>query len=600
MYLLTTISILGILGYVFVVNSKHTLVPPPLIDQKSQSDAFGFGQRSCYKLMALLGILPIQLPISDLDCNEYLPDCEYDYPSDHYSDAKILKRSREFLIRIGAQFMPDKSENAKRLNAFFSKFNDCQSDLTITIIGGSLTAGRFVGGYDGAWPKIMETRLLKYRNDTCKHGLKSFNSIKIINNAEPATTSSWALHRLRSLIPSSSDLVVVDYDVNDCAMLQDSPSSRAEMQGITELMVRRILSYTPGGALLFLNVAVNHRKRPLRGECYMLQTCYAMDTIRLPVLQAYQVPLISEKAAVWSNFSCPPPPTVWPCSTFCSHPHEEAHRLLALLVSDFILSGVGPHSYSEAKQLAIANPSIAPPRVPCGGLGSGPLLRSTDDMNNFICDNPVTTIDSRNSPLLFSYGVDVGVGIGMDQTPAASLVQRDSCWKYTSDVAGKPGWVGENCINKSVTFKVVFGSHPSLTLSVLTTYPLSTGIIQVSIAKITVPNSSLRNSSTPKFSDLGVVDLLREDNDYRFYSLTSTIIFDSAPKHVNYSALLCHFYDDADNRLMRELRLEHSAAWIKITQIDGNNKHYLSREKIKAFEFRPSPQKVKVIALHTC
>ena len=76
---------------------------------------------------------------------------------------------------------------------------------------------------------------------------------------------------------------------------------------VTEMMVRGILSHHTQPALLFFNIAAADEGYLLKAHCSLYNTCYTFNRLRLPILQAYAVPMISQRDAVWSNFSCPPP-----------------------------------------------------------------------------------------------------------------------------------------------------------------------------------------------------------------------------------------------------------------------------------------------------
>lgn len=77
-------------------------------------------------------------------------------------------------------------------------------------------------------------------------------------------TTNWALNRLDALILVEEsvikiDLVIVDYDINDCATLQDDDHARHMFTANTELLVRRLLMHQSEPAVLLTNVAINHK-----------------------------------------------------------------------------------------------------------------------------------------------------------------------------------------------------------------------------------------------------------------------------------------------------------------------------------------------------
>ena len=151
----------------------------------------------------------------------------------------------------------------------------------------------------------------------------------LMNRAAGGTTTAWALTQLEALLADIDqythlDLVIVDYDVTDCNEMYDSPLEQARVMAATELLARRILAHPKKPAVMFTNVAVTH-SREIKGECGIHNTCYSIGDIRERVLSMYGVPLISQKHAIWQNFSCPLRKH-WPCFRFCSHPMSPGTR----------------------------------------------------------------------------------------------------------------------------------------------------------------------------------------------------------------------------------------------------------------------------------
>jgi hypothetical protein len=558
-------------------------------------------------------VLPVMIPDRPEGCDVYDPECTASLPPDYYSSTSILLRSREYLLQhypfLRSPSLGDKAatkiaareHNARRLKKYFDRFLNCSSHIIITVLGGSLTAGRFVGGYDGAWPVRLQKLLQTYRDSLCgpvtPH--KASHRVTVVNHAEPATTTGWALHHMDHLLSVLSDMVIVDYDVNDCALISGDAASFSEVQGVTELLIRSIMNHekhSADTAVVFMNVAVNHRKRPLRGECYMYNTCYSMDNIRQPVLSAYSVPLVSSKSAVWANFSCPPPPDIWPCSTFCSHPLEAAHDMLANITADFIIAE------SQLRLTQQKRASRPPSLEDCTVAQTKPLLNAAKDMDDMLCKKPFSYMSVDLSSQLFSDHMRYN-GSNYSTWGAGNirLIHRDPCWMFAEDVVGKPGWIGTGCVDGSIIFQMGFGMIPALVVTALSTYADNTGVIEVSV-------KPLNNSNNPAnsilnydgFTSLGTTDLQREENDYKHYSIATPLLFNSQPASENYNRLFSQFYDQADNQLFRRLNMSNSYGLVRITQIDGNNRQYLSRMKQRNFEPRAEPQKVKFFTLQTC
>jgi hypothetical protein len=238
------------------------------------------------------------------------------------------------------------SLNFLRMKEFLSKFFEGEDDqeIVIAVVGGSMTAGRGVGGLKQAWPAKLE-RIIN--EEFAKHKMKK--TITVLNLATAATSLIWALNRWETILPSDSniDLIIVDYDINDCAFMNDDKFSRIRVQAATELTVRKTLhrvhtynnpdsSLIKGPAIIFSNVAINHNGRNIHMECKNYFSCYSIGDIRNVVASPYLVPMISQKYALWNDL-CDPPPKLWPCTSFCSHPQQNAHKLMAMLFMRFFL-----------------------------------------------------------------------------------------------------------------------------------------------------------------------------------------------------------------------------------------------------------------------
>ena len=136
--------------------------------------------------------------VDDKYCNDYRDSADYHLLSN--------QRSRStHLIGTTANRYTNYETNYKRFDKLFSKLQDPSFSLRVVVIGGSLTAGRMVGGYANAWPQILE-RMLNLIED------RSFIqcSFNITNRATPGTTLKWALMHLESLVPHDEhvDLVI--------------------------------------------------------------------------------------------------------------------------------------------------------------------------------------------------------------------------------------------------------------------------------------------------------------------------------------------------------------------------------------------------------
>jgi hypothetical protein len=534
-------------------------------------------------------ILPVLMPPKPRDCDVDAANCSVAFPTEYYSMENILARSRiylsvhsPFLDQLGHLDAPDaRMTNIFRLKNFFARMKACSDPVTILVLGGSLTAGRTVGGFRTAWPALLQTKLQLYRNKTCAdHGLFS-RSVTVVNRAAPGSASAWAVHQLDHLLSVSADLVIVDYDVNDCLLVRYNDNFVRQIQGVTEILVRKTLAHLqPTAAMVFLNVPVNHKRdSPLKGDCSIYETCYAFDHIRRPVLTAYGVPIVSSKA-LWSHFNCAPPQHLWPCNKFCSHPTHLAHILLSELVADFVIRSSDSEVTSSYRHSGVRD---------CNVSIFQPLLRATVEMEEMMCHRPSTRVDAKLSAQLYRESLKQDGGV---PNMSSMLAHRDDCWIFTEDVIGKPGWVGYGCVNGSIVFKVTFGAEPVLTVVALTTYPKNTGMIEVSVKKLDSKDFKFVNSATNDYVILGQFDLLRGDNDLKFYSVSTALSFNTRPP-TNYLQFFNLWENYAANEFFRNLQLSNSEALVRIKQVHAVRDPDLQRP-------RSERQKVKIISLQTC
>lgn len=275
----------------------------------------------------------------------------------------------------------------------------------------------------------------------------------ISNHAEGGTTCWWAIRRLFSLMPAKKmfDLVIVDYDVNDCATMEDTDEARMKLQSCTEALVRRVLMHPSNPALIFLNTATTHHwEMKNDAKCLNWGRCWSLGEVRLPVLKGYGVPIISTKTALWSNFTCDVPKHLWPCTRFCSHPKEPAHRLTAQLIEGFLRGTsffptrnnsdlmILPHPYLQRLNVddtfvARHNTSsrvVVSEMLSGMGVGGRYLLNHTQELDRDHCHKPLTVVDTPEA-LHRVRGAVV--------TSSASFNASSKCWTYMEDVPGETG-----------------------------------------------------------------------------------------------------------------------------------------------------------------
>jgi len=213
-------------------------------------------------------------------------------------------------------------QNYHRIHSFYKKLRNPHENVIISVLGGSLTAGRFAGSKPGSWSGQLHHMLQAFRHNNSqnesRHTSTNHNhgNITIHNNAVPASDIMYALQSLDDLVEPYSDLVIIDYDVNDCVTIGKN-LSHTHILTTTELIIRRISELRPNyppPAIMFLNIAIQYiSKSSIQKDCKTFHSCYSISEVRLPILNAYYIPMVSQKLALWDNFSCLPPGTR-PCT----------------------------------------------------------------------------------------------------------------------------------------------------------------------------------------------------------------------------------------------------------------------------------------------
>ena len=292
--------------------------------------------------------------------------------------------------------------NRLRLERLFARMSrEPERPVNVLVFGGSMTAGRFVKGFAGAWPATLEWEWgRKVAAERTAHN-RSLALLHVTNAAVAGTSSQWLLERLSHYFPRSAqvDLVLLDYDINDMAAWADSDEERAAMQAVVELVVRRVLLARQSPAVVWVNVATSHRSGgSVVPQCIEYRSMWQHYQAKLPVMDAYGVAVVSQQAAVWSNWSCPPHRGFWDCmGVGCAHPGWNGHQVLADIMTNFIgvhvltsasasalVSGAGsnssvvaaadPHSPRTASSASLSSPS--PPNANSSSSGGS---SSSDD-----------------------------------------------------------------------------------------------------------------------------------------------------------------------------------------------------------------------------
>lgn len=383
---------------------------------------------------------------------------------DYYSDPWMQYRST-FLIHRGKGLSPEiRSKDLKfdainnlNLLRFFGNATNPEKNLRVLVFGGSFTAGVQAGGKTAAWPQRLQDLL---NSDKCKLNSNCTKLAKfdIINHAEGGTTCQWAIRRLYSLLHPRDrfDMIIVDYDVNDCVNLENTDESRLKIQSCTEVLVRRVLMHRSHPALIFLNTATTHYGEMFnRLDCENWGRCWSIGEVRLPILKAYGVPTISQKTSLWSNFTCNVPAYIWPCSRFCSHPRDQAHKITAMILEGFFrgtsfcppgsnsvsspLSAmcghqddnmIVPHPYVQQLRLHNASFAVAGMMTSRDGgptFEEGYYLNHTKELDDDHCHRPLVMVD--DSVALERAGGQIDIS-------KATYNASSKCWVYMEDVPG--------------------------------------------------------------------------------------------------------------------------------------------------------------------
>lgn len=171
-------------------------------------------------------------------------------------------------------------------------------------------------------------------------------------------------------IQKHADMVIVDYDVNDGALLNDFPNRSKfgisaehglellsqKIASGTEVLLRWLSDLPQHPAILWIESfafdgrptspssilnGISHRPHLSNASCYrVINRGYSISDVRKLVLEHYGVPSISLRRAVWPSPVCALPLSqelkVYQCSDTCHHPTVDTHKLLAEWVATYI------------------------------------------------------------------------------------------------------------------------------------------------------------------------------------------------------------------------------------------------------------------------
>jgi len=226
----------------------------------------------------------------------------------------------------------------------------------------------------------------------------------------------------------------------------------------------------------------------LSPNCIEDLACYTMDYSRYNILKAYSIPFISQKFALWSNFSCPAPKKYWDCSRSCAHPGHGAHTTVAKILHYYFSQNLNTTKNNFDKYELHTLPYLS---------------EYSEDLDKDVCRNDVFTVDHLNSPeIQYNYTHHLPTHVKNITIGRNNYMK---CWDYKEDVSylsfthsilltftlpslkviGKPGWIvdHEDCLNSSIIFNVQFGDLKSFSVTILTTYNNSAGGVEVYLSE---------------------------------------------------------------------------------------------------------------------
>jgi len=200
--------------------------------------------------------------------------------------------------------------------------------IKIVALGGSVTNGGGCGSSalhassQGSFGKCSWTnRFTKWMSEEYQN-----QDIKLVNRAQPATTSAWALSHFDRVTSVEPDLILVDYAVNDPIYFSDNDAHHNHermMQAVTERLIRRFFEYAetrPEGKVPALVYVVT--QRGWENSTY----AYPND-VYVPVCREYGIPVVSVKDSIWPEMTPEPRTELWP-TVKGAHPTWLGHQLI--------------------------------------------------------------------------------------------------------------------------------------------------------------------------------------------------------------------------------------------------------------------------------
>lgn len=197
---------------------------------------------------------------------DIIPDAQFQgcVYLDANTDVEIMRVVTEY----GTGYVkPDDNLNAdfSRLEKFLGKL-EAKEDVTIAVLGGSMTAGANSEPFNPNFPNCYGARL-KYYFET-KYGIK----VNFINAGIGSTNSFFgAIRAEEHLLKQNPDLVVIEYACND---QREEP-----YLGFYESLIRKVLK-APG-------------KPAVMATMLCTQAGITLSDIHIPIAQYYKLPIVN-------------------------------------------------------------------------------------------------------------------------------------------------------------------------------------------------------------------------------------------------------------------------------------------------------------------
>jgi hypothetical protein len=288
--------------------------------------------------------------------------------------------------------------------------------------------------------------------------------ISLYNYASGGTTISSGMASLHVWLqnPPDSDLLLVDFIVNDAFSLEQFISSKpgpvpTSLSAAYEQFILQTRAARPDLEIVFVNTCA-------------LPRCSGVAAEIEAIAAHYGIPVISYAAVVKSASLTPElcGKDAWPYwwgDVKIAHTRWQVHQLMAEMVQDCVVQRWG--SYCAVGTRA---------RVPVSLL---PMLRPATTLNDASDLQKVSTCDS---PTTFYSALEL---IGRAKRGEALEGIEAHNWPLTEDRANKPGFIAESS-DAEIKFAVRFGTNPRLILTYLRSYE-GLGNVQMSFVGIPFP-----------------------------------------------------------------------------------------------------------------